>query len=169
MRNRLYIAIMLAGVSSLSVHAQKASFNGTWKLNVPKSFMGMDHPFRDYELTKKIEVKGDAILIIDTAVHNSVMNTPLPDSTTTMELAEDGKEHDVQLPPAFPGTPPIKVRVTAEWQGCTLELVEAASGPASYSRHRLFLSEGGSQLIVLVEQHSAFGDSEQRLVFEKTP
>jgi hypothetical protein len=167
MRNRLYIAILLAGVSSLSAHAQKASFNGTWKLNVSKSFMGMDHPFSDYELTKKIELKGDAILIIDTAIHNSVMNTPLPNSTTTMELAEDGKEHDVQFPPAYAGTPPIKVKMTAAWQGCTLELIEVGSGPAYYSSHRLFLSDGGSQLIDLVEQHSAFGDLEQRLVFER--
>jgi hypothetical protein len=69
----------------------------------------------------------------------------------------------------FSGTPPVTVRVTAEWQGCTLELVEVRLGLASYSKHRLFLSDSGSQLIDQVEQHSTFGDSEQRLVFEKTP
>ena len=168
MRNRLCAVMMLATLT-LAAQAQKANFNGTWKLNLARSFMGGDHPFSDYQLTKKIEQKGDAISITDIAVHNSVVNIPLPDSTSTMEVAVDGREHEVQLPPPFPGRPPAKAQVTATWLGCTLELRQVTAGLANYAIHRLFLSEDGSQLIDLVEQHSGYGDSEQRLVFEKAP
>ncbi len=72
------------------------------------------------------------------------------------------------MPPGFPGMPPSKAAVTAEWQGGALEVVRVVAGMASYSRLRLFLSDDGAQLIELVEQHSTFGDAEQRLVFEKT-
>jgi hypothetical protein len=169
MRNRICILIMLAGMGTLAAEGQKANLNGRWKLNVAKSFMGGDHPFSDYQLTKKIEQKGDTISMTDTAVHNSIVNIPLPDSTTSMDVAADGKEHEVELPPPFPGRPAQKVMVTASWQGCTLELSEVNSGLANYGKHRLFVSEDGSQLIDLVETHSTFGDSEQRLVFEKAP
>jgi hypothetical protein len=169
MRNRLLAAIVLTGsFAALSAHGQKASLTGTWKLNVASSFMGGDHPFPDYELTRKIAQSADTISITDVSVHNSVVNIPLPDATTTMEVAADGKEHEVQLPPAFPGRPPAKAQITATWQGCTLELLEINNGLSNYGKQRLFLSENGSQLIDLVETHSIYGDSEQRLVFDKT-
>ena len=169
MRNRLCIVMMFAAVTSLAAPAQKADLSGTWKLNVARSLMGGDHPFSEYQLTRKIEQKGDTISITDTSVHNSVVNIPLPDSTTKMEVVADGKEHEVQLPAPFPGRPPANAQVTATWQGRTLELRQITSGLANYAKHRLFLSDDGSQLIDLVEQHSTFGDSEQRLVFDKTP
>jgi hypothetical protein len=37
------------------------------------------------------------------------------------------------------------------------------------TKQRLFLSSDGSQLIDLVEGHNIYGDSEQRLVFDKLP
>jgi hypothetical protein len=169
MRNRLCIVMMFAAVTSLAAHSQQANLNGTWKLNVAKSSMGGDHPFPEYELTRKIEQKGDTVSITDASVHNSVVNIPLPDSTTKMEVAADGKEHEVKLPPPFPGMPPANAQVTATWQGRTLELRQITSGLANYAKRRLFLSDDGSQLIDLVETHSTFGDSEQRLVFDKTP
>ena len=169
MRNRLCAVMMLAALTALAAQAQKANLDGTWKLNVARSFMGGDHPFPDYQLTKRIEQKNDAISITDVGVNNSVVNIPLPDSTSTLEVAVDGKEHEVQLPPPFPGRPPAKALVTATWQGCTLELRQITAGLANYAIHRLFLSQDGSQLIDLVEQHSIYGDSEQRLVFEKAP
>jgi len=169
MRNRLCTVMMLAALTTLTAHAQQANLNGSWRLNVPRSFMGGDHPFIDYQLTRKIEQRGDAISITDVALHNSVVNIPLPDSTSTMEVAADGKEHEVQLPPPFPGRPPAKAHVTATWQGCTLELRQVSLGLANYAIHRLFLSQNGSQLIDLVEQHSIYGDSEQHLIFDKAP
>jgi hypothetical protein len=169
MRNLAYVVLMLAGVGSLSASAQKANLNGTWNLNVAKSFMGGDHPFSDYRLTKKIEQTGQKISITDTSVHNSVVNIPLPDSTTTMSLTADGQEHGMQQPGGFPGVPPAQMKVTATWQGCTLELRQITSGLADYAKHRLFVSDNGSQLTDLVEQHSTFGDSEQRLIFDRVP
>jgi len=167
MRNRLCAVTILAALTALAAQAQKADLNGTWKLNVPRSFMGSDHPFSNYQLTKKIEQKNDAISITDVGVNNSVVNIPLPDSTSTLDVAVDGKEHEVQLPPSFPGRPPARAQVTATWLGCTLELRQITAGLANYAIHRLFLSPDGTQLIDLVEQHSTYGDSEQRLVFEK--
>jgi hypothetical protein len=61
------------------------------------------------------------------------------------------------------------VPVTAKWQADTLELVQNVSGLANMTKQRLFLSGDGSQLIDLVEGHNIYGDSEQRLVFDKLP
>jgi hypothetical protein len=166
-RKTLCRLMILAAMAPLPALAQKVDLSGTWKLNVAKSFMAGDHPFADYQLTKKIEQKGDTISITETSVHASVVNIPLPDSTTTMEVAADGKEHSVQFPPPFPGMPPQKAQVTATWQGGTLQLLQISSGLANYGIQRLFLSEDGKQLIILVERHASFGDTEQRLVFDK--
>ncbi|HEY6491078.1 MAG: hypothetical protein WCC26_01250 [Terracidiphilus sp.] len=166
---REFLMILLAGATALSAQTQGARLGGTWRLNVAKSFLGGDHPFSDYALTKTIVQTGDAVSITDASVHNSVVNIPLPDSTTTLEVAVDGKEHLQTQQAGFPGMPVSKAAVTAEWQGGTLEMVQVVSGFANYSKQRLFLSEDGSQLIDLVEQHSIYGDGEQRLVFEKAP
>jgi hypothetical protein len=168
-RQTLCRLTILAAMTPLPGLAQKVDLSGTWKLNVAKSFMAGDHPFADYQLTKKISQTGDTISITDTSVHASVVNIPLPDSTTTMEVAADGKEHSVQFPPPFPGMPPQKAQVTATWQGGTLQLLQISSGLANYATQRLFLSEDGKQLIILVERHASFGDTEQRLVFDKQP
>jgi hypothetical protein len=169
MRTRLCIAIMLAALAPFAAHAQKANLSGTWKLNVAKSFMGMEHPFSDYQLTKKIEQGGDTITITDASIHNSSVNIPLPDSTTTMQVATDGTEHEVHMPSGNRRQAASVMKVIATWQGETLELVEVVSGLANMTKHRLFLSEDGSQLIELVEGHNIYGDSEQRLVFDRLP
>jgi hypothetical protein len=166
-RKNLCGLMFLACMTPLLAPAQKADLSGTWKLNASKSFMAGDHPFADYQLTKRIQQKGETISITDASVHASVVNIPLPDSTTTMEVAADGKEHSVQLPPPFPGMPPRSAQVTATWQGDTLALRQITSGLSNYGIERLFLSDDRMQLIVLVERHSTFGDTEQRLVFDK--
>ena len=71
--------------------AQKANFSGTWKLNLEKSFLGNDHRAPDYQLTKTIEQKDGQIKQTDVAVHVSIMNIPLPDSTTTLSLPQMGR------------------------------------------------------------------------------
>jgi len=164
MRNEFLILMMLAAAAT--AQAQKANLSGTWKLNVEKSFMGGDHPFSNYELTKKIVQNDDTISFTDIAVHPNVVNIPLPDSTTTQEVIADGQEHEIELPHS-PGSPVVKARMTASWQGCTLEWTEIVTGYLDYSKQRLFLSADGAELIDLVEQHTIFGDTEQRLVFEK--
>ena len=164
---RVSILILLAGTAGSYAMAQGKDLSGTWNLNVAKSFMGGDHPSSDYRLTRKIEQKNDALSITDVSVHASIVNIPLPDSTTTMDFAADGKEHEIQLPPPFPGMPAMPAKLSAVWQGCTLEIHKLTSGFGGSSKERLFLSEDGSQLIVLVEQHSTYSDSEQRLVFDK--
>lgn len=169
MRNQFCTAIILAALAPFVAHAQKASLNGTWKLNVAKSFMGSDHPFSDYLLTKKIEQAGDTITIADRSTHNSNVNIPLPDAATTMQVVTDGKEHDVHIGSGDGQTSGPAIHVTATWQGDTLELVQIVSGLANMSKYRLFLSADGSQLIELVEGHNIYGDSQQRLVFDKVP
>jgi hypothetical protein len=166
MHKKIWVIVLVAGIAAPAA-AQKADLNGTWKLNVSKSFMGGDHPFSDYQLTKKIVLKDGSISITSISVNASVVNIPLPDSTTRMTVALDAKEHTVQMPPGFPGAPPMTVHVSGSWQGCTLELQEINSGLADYGKERLFLSENGSELIDLIERHATFGDTEQRLVFDK--
>lgn len=167
MRNRVFALMMLAAIAPLIAHAQKTNFAGTWKLDLAKSDMAGDHPFPDYALTRKVDQTGDSISMTDSAVHVSFVNIPLPDSTTTVQITADGKEHEVEIPSGFPGRPPSKVQLTATWQGNTLELLEITNGLALYSTHRLFLSTDGTQLTDLAEQHSNYGDTVQRLIFDK--
>lgn len=169
MRNQFCIAIMLAALAPLAAQAQKANLSGTWRLNVAKSFMGMEHPFSNYQLTKTIKESGDTITITDASIHNSNVNIPLPDSTTTMQVATDAKAHEVQVQSGNGQQRPPAIQVTATWQGDTLELVQIVSGLANMTKHRLFLSADGSRLIELVEGHNIYGDAQQRLVFDKVP
>jgi hypothetical protein len=172
MRTRLAIApilatMILAAAGSLAAHAQTANLAGTWKLNIAKSDLAGDHPFPDYTLTKKIVQSGESLIITDSATHASFVNIPMPDSTNTMQLATDGKGHEVPVPPSYPGGPTGKAQMTATWQGNNLELLEIINGLAIYATHRLFLSTDGNQLIDLAEQHTNYGDTVQRLVFDK--
>jgi len=105
MLKRFRIAVALAALSSLAVQAQKANLSGTWRLNVAKSFMGQEHPFNNYEFTKKIEQSGENISIVETGFHNSVVNVPLPDSKTSMQVSTDGKEHEVRMSTGIPSQP----------------------------------------------------------------
>ena len=163
------IPITVAISLAVPVVAQPAGFSGTWKLNLPASFMGGDHPAPDYQLTKVLLQEGPAIHQTDIAVHVSVVNIPLPDSRATMDLIPDGQEHDAQVAAPFPGMPPSHLKVTTEWQGNTLVVTEqsAGTGRPSSTRRRYFLSNDGANLIELIEAHNSFGDSEQRLVFNK--
>jgi hypothetical protein len=159
----------IAIATALPVAAQQANLGGTWKLNLASSFMGGSHPSPDYELTKVLIQEGQRIHQTDIARHVSIVNIPLPDTNTKTDLTIDGKEHDVQAAPPFPGMPPANLKVTAEWQGNTLLIMERSTGtgrPSSANR-RYFLSEDGAHLIELVESHNGFGDAEQRLVFDK--
>jgi hypothetical protein len=166
---KLYIAIMLGAMAPLLAQSPKANLSGSWRLNVSKSFMGMEHPFSNYELTKKIDQTGENISITDSAIHNSNVNIPLPDSTTSIQVSTDGKEHLVQVSSSIRSQPESNVPMTAKWQAGTLEIVQNVMGLANMTKHRLFLSGDGSQLIDLVEGHNIYGDSEQRLVFDKLP
>jgi hypothetical protein len=165
--NRLFTLILLAGIAGSHAMAQNKDIDGTWKLNVAKSFMGSDHPSSDYRLTRMIEQKNGLVSIKDSSVHATMAGISLPDTVTTMEFAADGKEHEIKLPSAFPGIPEMTGQVSAVWEGCTLEIHEQIAAFGSSTKQRLFLSEDGSQLIALVEGHSTFMDTEQRLVFEK--
>ena len=166
---KLYIAIMLGAMAPLLAQSPKANLSGSWRLNVSKSFMGMEHPFSNYELTKKIDQTGENISITDSAIHNSNVNIPLPDSTTSIQVSTDGKEHLVHVSSSIRSQPESNVPMTATWQAGTLEIVQNVMGLANMTKHRLFLSGDGSQLIDLVEGHNIYGDSEQRLVFDKLP
>ena len=163
--NKVWTLMLFAGIAASPAIAQNKDLTGAWNLNLTKSFMAGDHPPSDYQLTKKIEQKDGTFSMTDTSVHAAIMNIPLPDSTTTMAFAVDGKEHDVHLPPPFPGMPPMTAKASAEWQGCTLEIRQTS--PAGSAKQRIFLSDDGTQLIILVEAHSTYGDSEQRMVFDK--
>ena len=166
---RYLVALASALTMALPVAAQQGNLSGTWKLNLAISFMGGDHSALDYELTKVLSQEGQTIHQTDIAKHVSIMNIPLPDTNVTTELTTDGQEHDVQGPAPFPGMPPARLKVTAEWQGNTLLVMErnAGGGSPSSTKRRYFLSEDGAHLIELVEGHNGFGDTEQRLVFDK--
>lgn len=150
------------------VVAQVADFNGTWDLDLAKSFLAKEHPSADYTLTAVIAQQKGAIGMTMLATHRTRMNIPLPDSKLTQELVPDGTARPAQRPGFFPGMPPESVQVTASWQGDTLVIEELGSGVrgASSTERRFYLSDSGN-LVELVKEHNTFGDSEQRLVFER--
>jgi hypothetical protein len=162
--------ITLAAAIALPAAAQKTDLSGTWKLNMKQSFLAGDHPDKDYGLTKTIVQKGKTISLTDAAVHVNLMNIPMPDSKFTVDLVADGQQHDALAPAFLPGLPPMKMKTVAEWQGGTLLVTETGNfmGPSTTQR-RYYLSEDGRQLIELIVGHNGFGDSEQRLVFDKQP
>ena len=167
----LWTAMALASALTMSAAAQKADLSGTWHLNVSKSFLAAEHPSSDYRLTKIIAQKDGSIEQRDVAMHASMAGIALPDSNTLMKFSTDGKENKLQVPVPFPGMPPMTVVVTAVWQADTLAVTERSNsffGPATTDR-RYFLSTNGLYLIELVEGHNSFGDTEQRLVFDKQP
>jgi hypothetical protein len=169
---RSYLASLAIALTMIvPVIAQQANLNGTWKLNLGTSFMAGDHTGPDYEFTKVLTQKGRTIHQTDIAKHVSIMNIPLPDTNIKTNLTIDGQEQGIEAPPVFPGMPPAKLKVIAEWQGNTLLVMErnAGAGPASSTKRRYFLSEDGAHLIELIEAHNGFGDTEQRLVFDKQP
>jgi len=162
-------SMALGALIAVPVMAQKPDFSGTWKLNVATSFLGSDHPAKDYEMTKIFVQRPGMIEQTDIAEHVSMVNIPLPDSKVTTELVADGQEHEATRPAPFPGMQPYKTRTLAEWQGSTLVVTESAQffGGRAISKRRYFLSDDGLHLIELVEGHSIFNDTEQRLVFDK--
>jgi len=162
--------LVLSAALTISATAQKVDLTGTWKLNLGESFFGGEHPWPNYELTRMIDQKAAEIRQADNSVHANIVNIPIPDSKLTTEYIADGKERKMTGPIPFPGVPAPEIWVSAEWQGGTL-LISEANGArgATTTTHRYFLSEGGHQLIELIEKHSTSGDKEQRLVFDKRP
>ena len=163
----------LFAMTNVQAFAQAGNLNGTWKLNLAKSFLGAEHPAADYQLTKKIEVKDGSASITDTSANATMANIPLPDSKNSLVFAVDGKEHDAQVPVGFPGIPSMPAKISATWEGCTLAIEIRGAGPGAVlvgtTKQRLFLSERGSQLIVLIERQATYGDSEQKFIFDKQP
>ena len=167
--SKTWAMMALAAAIALPAAAQKPDLSGTWKLNLQKSFLAGDHPDKDYGLTKTIALKEGALEMTDVAVHVSIMNIPMPDSKNVVELVADGKEHDATGPSPFPGSPPPQLKIVVEWQGGTLLVTETGQGfgGLSTTQRRYYLSDDGSQLIELVEGHNTYGDTAQRLIFDK--
>jgi hypothetical protein len=167
---RVLTAVLFA-MTTVQSFSQAGKLDGTWKLNLAKSFLGAEHPVTDYQLTKKIEVKHRTASIIDTSVNATMANIPLPDSKNSLAFAVDGKEHDAQVSVGFPGVPSMPAKISATWEGCSLAVEIRGVGPGAAligtTKQRLFLSEDGSQLIVLIERRATYFDSEQKLIFDK--
>ena len=169
---KAWAAVAMLGGIVLHASAQRSDLSGTWKLNLAKSFMAGDHPSNDYELTTVIENEGAEIKQTDVAKHVSMMNIPLPYSSSNRELIFDGKEHEAKGPSQFPGRPPASITILSVWQGNTLLITESGVGFGGFTttHRRYYLNDDKTQLIELVESHSGFIDSEQRLVFDwQTP
>jgi len=129
--------------------------------------MATEHPSSDYQLTRVIEQKDAHVVITDSAVHKQVLNIPVPDATAKLDLVADGKEHEIQVPGFLPFLPPVNEYITAAWQGGTLDVRERKIDGADYSERRFFLSEEGSELIVLIKSRNTYSEVEQRMVFDR--
>jgi hypothetical protein len=167
----LPIVFALAALLSLPARAANPDLSGVWKLNLARSFLAGDHAQPNFELTRIIEQRGSGITQTDIAAHAAMMNFPLPDSRTVIQIIFDGREHDAIAPSRFAGIPPGPVAISASWEGGTLVVTEIARelGAECTMRLRYFLAGNGRELIVLVEAHSHIEDREQRLVFDRLP
>ncbi len=168
---RKTVFVLLLGIAAMSLPApaQKTDLSGTWKLCLSKSFLATDHPAGEYQLTRVIEQKNGHFVITDTAVHKKILNIPVADATSKLDITTNGNEQEIQVPGFLPFLPPVKELISADWQGGTLDVQERAVDGPGYSEQRYFLSEDGSELIVLVKSHDAFAELEQRMVFDKQP
>jgi hypothetical protein len=164
-----WMLLAFAGVLAVPAVAQKPDFSGTWRLNLARSFLGGEHPSPEYQLTKIIEQKSDEVTMTDISVHQTIVNIPMPDSKITNTLILDEKEREVKGAIPFPGVPAPTLMVSPEWQGGTLAITERGNSTegATTTCRRYYLSSDGAELIELVESHSSYGDTEQRLVFER--
>lgn len=163
-------ALALAALASAQQPAaRQAALAGNWRLNLAASQMGADHPAAGYSFTKTISISGEKLTVADHEVNQEMAGISIPESSSTTELVADGQERTVQLPPLFPGLPPSQAQVSAEWQGDNLVVTTAANSfmGASTTRRRHFLSGDGQRLVVLVTSVNTFGESEQRLVFDR--
>jgi hypothetical protein len=158
----------LIGASTIAALGQKADLSGTWDLNIAKSFLAGEHPASDYRFSKIFVQQDNLIQQTDIVTHASIANISLPDSKISTEIVADGKEHQSKAA-QITGLPATTAMITAVWQGCTLEVTEEGKGllGLSTTHRRYFLSDDGTQLIELVQGQTGFGDTEQRLVFDK--
>jgi hypothetical protein len=134
-----------------SCEARRAAFAGRWRLDLKRSSMGADHPESNYAFIKTFELKASTLVEKDHEVNVDIAGFVLPERNSTAELVPDHQEHSVERPGFFPGMPPIRTRVTAEWQGDNLivsELGQSFIGPMATSR-RYFLSEDGAELVIV--------------------
>jgi hypothetical protein len=172
MRRLITVLVMLTSLAlaaAAQTPSQTPSLTGKWKLNLTKSTLGSDHPRSDYQLTWTLTQTKDTLQITESSTHVSMMNIPLPDSSSTSTYTTDGQEREVQLPGILPFLPKVTMSLRAEWQGATLAINQRSStqSSATSGSRRIYLSPDGSELIELVESHSGYGDGEQRLVFDR--
>jgi hypothetical protein len=160
--------LALTGLLTLPLPAQQMNLSGSWKINLAKSALAGDHPLPGYELRKEIEQKGSKFVISDSTVHASMFGMPIPDSTVTNEYVSGEKMRRSSGPCPF-GIPPSEIQIAAEQQGGTLLITEVGGcfGIAATTERRYFLSADGAQLNELINSRSSFGDTEQRLVFDR--
>jgi hypothetical protein len=163
---------LLAGLcicSGAAVSAPPVDLNGTWKLDVSASYLGEEHPFPDYALTRILRMDGSVLHQTEHAIHDNIVNIPLAESTVTTDFTVDGKEHVLKSPNPFPGGPAVERRFVCDWQGNTLVITESnvSTDEAYYSQWTYFLSADGSQLIEMAVAKNRFGDASQRLVFDR--
>jgi len=164
----ILISALIFGMAAAAV-AQQAALNGQWRLNQAKSFLAGDHPPADYVLVLGVKIAGDSMELVTTAQNAGDAMYGLPRSKSKIDTPIDGKPHEASQPGFLPGMPETPITIRAEWQGETL-LVEQTGGGfggVTRTRRRFFVSGEQKRLVELVESHSTFGDSEQRLVFDK--
>ncbi len=169
MRNFLSVMTIVSCLA-MQAWAQKPEIDGTWKLNLTKSMMAGDHPSPEFSETLIFEQVDGEIKEIDIKSHATVFSRSAPDSRTSVILVPDGQVHEMEQPGMFPGMAPAHLKVTAEWQGDTLFVVEQGhvlGGLYSTTERRYFLSSDGTKLIELIETDSEIGHAQERLVFDK--
>jgi hypothetical protein len=157
--------LLLASIA----RAQTTDLSGVWKLNQGKSFLGGDHPPAAYQLVLTLKVQASSIFEIIEAKNPGAAVFGLPKSKSSLDLAIDGKEHEVLQPGFMPTMPPNRLKVIAAWEGSTLVITErgAGFGGSMTTTSRFFLSQDQTQLVELVETHNVFADIQQRRVYEK--
>ncbi len=144
-----------------------AAFAGVWRLDLTKSNMGSDHPDTNYGFTKTFELKGSTLLQKDHEINVDIIGFAMPERNSTAELVPDRQERTVEQPAPFPGMPPVRARITVEWQGDNLIVSESGQSfiGATNTSRRYYISEDGAELIEDIVGHTLFGDVEQKLVF----
>lgn len=160
MKRRFTISLMLVAVAVAFAFVAAPNFSGEWTFNESKSDLG-DAQFRFVWETLKITHTGNTITIVK---HGESQNGPFDQEE---KLTLDGKASENP----FFGDNVRKSTVT--WSGETMVVTSEATlnfnGESnSFSQKESYsLDASGKVLTVVNETSSSFGDSKQKIVYEK--
>ena len=155
MKFLLTLSLLVAGLATAALAADKPNFSGDWKLNAAKSTLGPVPAPTSF--TRKVTHAEPSITIEDTQT-----GTPAGDQHDTRTYTTDGKEISFQANGA-------DVKSAATWDGDVLQIDSKTSvqGTDITVKDKMTLADGGKTMNDAVHITTPQGDLDLVFVFDK--